>query len=392
MYNVKCKASCCSKCAYCARASAKERDKSRGSRLYFKSLCIKICQKCFWCHSIVLCPICSKCQKCCTKSSCRGQTSKLLENLAEAGCQSESSAHFARGLHPPLSDPPEINKDTHRHELLCQSSQEQLPVGGIASAYRQKRCRTGLSPDLFRVLQPTISSAKTQSEMEANSRPKQSQSIPQGGEIQNGDTGNHQNITPERGVGHLSRFQRRLLPYTNTGTITKVPKISHPESDISIQGSALWSVHSTYGVHCTGKRGETDGQSQGYKNPLVPRRLVGESQFPLGLSPAYANFSRDVPGAGLVGQHRQIRAGAKASFQLRRLPVRSQIRPGQTDTGSVAKPSGQDTQTFVNAGLSGPAVHVPDRFTHSHGKTGSPRSAAYESSGISRTIGGYQNL
>ena len=302
--------------------------------------------------------------------------------MAGAGCQSESSAHFARGLHPLLSDPAEVNKDTHRHELLCQSSQEQLPVGGIASAYRQKRCRTGLSPDLFRVLQPTISSTKTQSEMETNSGPKQSQSIPQGGEIQNGHTGNHQNITPKRGVGHLSRFQRRLLPYTNIGTVTKVPKISHPGSDISIQGSALWSVHSTYGVHCTGKRGETDGQSQGYKNPPVPRRLVGESQVPPGLSPAYTNFSRNVSRAGLVGEHRQIRAGAEVSFQLRRLPVRPQVRPGQTDTGPVAKPSGQNTQTFVNAGLSGPAVHVPDRFTHSHGKTGSPRSAAHETHSV----------
>ena len=298
--------------------------------------------------------------------------------MAGAGCQSESSAHFPRGLHPPLSDPAEINKDTHRHELLCQSSQEQLPVGGIASAHRQKRCRTGLSPDLFRVLQPTISSAKTQSEMEANSRPKQSQSIPQGGEIQNGDTGNHQNIPPTRGVGHLSRLQGCLLPHSNTGTIQEIPKISCPGPDLPIQGVALWSVHSAHGVHCFSKRGETDGHTQGYKNPPVPRRLVGQSQIPRNLSPSHPNPGQNVPGPRLVGEFRKIRAGTQAGLRLCRLPVRSQVRPGQTDPGPVAKPSGQDTSTSVITGLSGPTIHVPDRPTNSHRETSSPRLTAHE--------------
>ena len=58
--------------------------------------------------SIVLYKSCYKCQKCCTKSACRGQTSKLLANLAEPGCRSESSSNPERGLHPALSDPTTI--------------------------------------------------------------------------------------------------------------------------------------------------------------------------------------------------------------------------------------------------------------------------------------------
>ena len=53
--------------------------------------------------------------------------------------------------------------------------------------------------------------------------------------------------------------------------IQEVSPVSCPGSDIPVQGSALWSVHSTYGVHCTSEGGETDGHSQGYKNPPVPR-------------------------------------------------------------------------------------------------------------------------
>ena len=47
--------------------------------------------------------------------------------------------------------------------------------------------------------------------------------------------------------------------------------ISCPGSDIPIQSTAFRSVHSTLGVHCSSKGGETDGHTQGYKNPPVPR-------------------------------------------------------------------------------------------------------------------------
>ena len=134
----KCKLSCCQSCSYCPRALTKERVKSRVSRLLCDSREIKICQRCFLCHSIVLCKTCNKCPNCCHKSTCRGQTSKLLGNLAGSGCRSESSSNPGRGLHPPLSDPTKTHKVSYSHKLLCQSPQEQLPVGGITPAYRQK--------------------------------------------------------------------------------------------------------------------------------------------------------------------------------------------------------------------------------------------------------------
>ena len=43
--------------------------------------------------------------------------------------------------------------------------------------------------------------------METHTRFEQIESFPQGGEIQNGDTGNHQNVPPTRGVGYLNRFK-----------------------------------------------------------------------------------------------------------------------------------------------------------------------------------------
>ena len=77
-----------------------------------------------------------------------------------------------------------------------------------------------------------------------------------------------------------------------------------------IQGSYIRFAHSTHGVHCDTTGGETDGYTQGFKNPPVPR-LVGESQIPPGLTPTYTGTSKNVSAIGLAGELREIRAGAQ---------------------------------------------------------------------------------
>ena len=52
--------------------------------------------------------------------------------------------------------------------------------------------------------------------------------FPQDRKIQDGDTGNHQDLTPTRRMGNLHRLQGRLLPYSNTGTIQEILEISYP--------------------------------------------------------------------------------------------------------------------------------------------------------------------
>ena len=377
-----CKLKCCKTCHFCPRAFAKERSKSRGNRLSLCKTRIKICEQCFLCHSIVLCPTCNKCQKCCLKYACRGQTSKLLENLAGSGCQSQSNSDPKTGLHPSLPDPASSQQISHSSKLLCQSSQEQLPVRGITSAYGQKRGRGSAQSEFSRVFQPTVFGSQTQQPMEANTGPEQVKPFSQSGEIQNGNTGNHQNIPPARGVGHLSGLQGCLLPYSDTEPVQEISQIPCPRSDLPIQSVAFRTVHSTHGIHYFSQGGETDGHAQGYKDPPVPRRLVGKSQFIPCLSPAYADSSTNVSRTRLAGKHRKIGTGTQASLQLRRLPVRSQDRPGPTDPGPVGKPPRQNSDTFVTTGLSGPAIHVSDRPVDGHRKTGSFRPSAHEAHSV----------
>ena len=184
--------------------------------------------------------------------------------------------------------------------------------------------------------------------------------------------------SPTGRVGHLSRLQGCLLPHTNTGTIQEISQISYPGPDLSVQSSSLWPVHSPHGVHCNSQRGETDGRTSGYKDPPVPRRLVGESQIQTRLPPPYSDSSQNLPGPRLAGEFRKIRAGTQTSLRLCRLPIRPQVRPGQTDSGPVAKPSGQNTSIALTTDLSGLTVHVTNRTPNGHRKASSPRPLTHE--------------
>ena len=85
-----------------------------------------------------------------------------------------------------------------------------------------------------------------------------------------------------------------------------------------------------------------------------------------------------MPRTRLAGEFGKVGTGAKADLRFCRLPVQPQGRLGPTDTGLLGEPSGQNTRNTVTTGLSGPAVHVCDRFTNSHRKAGSPRPTSYE--------------
>ena len=61
--------------------------------------------------------------------------------------------------------------------------------------------------------------------------------------------------------------------------------------------------------------------TKGYKNPPVPRRLVGQSQIPPNLTPAYTDSSTYLSGVRLVGEHAEIITRPETSLQLCRLPV-----------------------------------------------------------------------
>ena len=96
--------------------------------------------------------------------------------------------------------------------------------------------------------------------------------------------------------------------------MAKVCAFSRPGSVLPVQSTATCSVHSTHGIHGSGEGGQTACSTKGYKDPPVPRRLVGQSQIPPNLSSAYTVTGSSLPGIRFAGQQGKIRTGSQTSL------------------------------------------------------------------------------
>ena len=99
--------------------------------------------------------------------------------------------------------------------------------------------------------------------METSPGPEHLEHLPKHRVVQNGDPRDNKDLPTARGVGLLLRLQGCMLPYTNSQAVQKVHAFSHPGSVLPVQSPALWSVHSTHGVLCGGRRGQADGFTEG---------------------------------------------------------------------------------------------------------------------------------
>ena len=141
----------------------------------------------------------------------------------------------------------------------------------------------------------------------------------------------------------------------------------------SYQFKTLHFDHSTNGVHSGGQRGQTDGFTERYKNPPVPRRLVGESHIPPNLSPAYTDLGSSLSRTRLAGEQGSegSELGPKQVFNL--VGYQFDLKEGKV------RPTPEHWQTLIDkiqTILSGPAVHIPHRASDSHRKASPPRSTS----------------
>ena len=300
---------------------------------------------------------------------CRGEVKPVLEEMGNPGFKSKSGNHSEGGLHAPLPVQTPLDKVTDCNKQLPQSNQTVLPFRGTVSADKQKCSRTGGQSKFIGVLQPAIFGTQTQQPVETHPRPEHLEHLFKHRVVQDGDPRDHKNLPPSRGVGHIHRFQRCILPYTHSQSVQEVHAFSPPGSVLSVQSPSLWPFHSSHGVHSGGQRGQTHGPSEGYKDPPVPRRLAGESLYPPYLSPAYSNPSHTLSGIRVAGEQGKVRTGSQTGLQLRRLPVQPERGQGQTNRRTLAGLDSQDQINDVGSGMSDPEIHVHHRSPHSNRKT-----------------------
>ena len=241
----------------------------------------------------------AKCSNCCRKSACRGQIKSVLGNLGNLGGRTKGLTNIERGLHPTLPNQAKLNKITYHHQLLCKSPQEPVPVGGIASADEQKCSRVGQKARVSMFLQVTIFGPKTEQEMETYTRSQQSEQIPQAEKFKM-ETPETIRTSLQMGEWVTSIDFKDAYFHILIQSQSRVYLISCTGANISIQSNSIWSVHSTHGVHDSDQRGITDDFTERYRDPPVPRRLVGPYQIPPNLSPACTDTSSYLSESRLV--------------------------------------------------------------------------------------------
>ena len=326
----------------------------------------------------MFCKSCHQCPTCCYSSSCRGEVKPVLGEMGSLGFESKGSHHTEGGLYSSVPVQTPLDKVTDCNKQLPQSNQTVLPFRGTVSADKQKCSRTGGQSKLTGVLQPAIFGTQTQQPVETDPRPEHLEHLFKHRVLQDGDPRDKKNLPPSRGVGHIHRFQRCILPYTHSQSVQEVHAFSPPGSVLPVQSPSLWPFHSSPGVHSGGQRGQTHGTSEGYKDPPVPRRVAGESLYPPHLSPAYSNPSHTLSGIRVAGEQGKVRAGSHTGLQLRRLPVRPERGQGQANRRTLAGPDRQDQNNNVGSGMPGPEIHVPHRPSHSNRKTSPLRATTHE--------------
>ena len=88
------------------------------------------------------------------------------------------------------------------------------------------------------------------------------------------------------------------------------------ESNLPIQGSPIWPVHSSNGVYYLGKRGQTYGSGEKYPDAPIPGRLVDPGKRQGHMFSGHPNSPGIVPGIGVGREPQKIGTGPQAGFQL----------------------------------------------------------------------------
>ena len=216
---------------------------------------------------------------CCKQWSCRRPSSKVLASLATVRCKPSSSVHIKGGLQPSIQVKTSSHQGSDHSEQLCQSDQKLFPQRSIDLSPRKVGSRTSPGPVFSSLLQPAVFSPQTGKQVEAYFRSESVEQVPQNRHIQDGNSGNHPDLSTKSGVGNLAGFQRCILSHPHSPLVEKVHEVLPEQTNVPVHCPSLRVGHSSSRVHQGGQGGEAYGSEQGYKNPPVPRRLVTESPF-----------------------------------------------------------------------------------------------------------------
>ena len=120
--------------------------------------------------------------------------------------QPQGSVNFERGLRTTIQSQTPSSQRPHDNQWLCRPPEKSLPRGICTKSSAQEGHRDGKGVDISSLLQQTIHSPKTKSEMASSVGPQCSKQIFERKNIQDGNSRDNPDFPPTRGMGNVTGF------------------------------------------------------------------------------------------------------------------------------------------------------------------------------------------
>ena len=166
-------------------------------------------------------------------------------------------------------------------------------------------------------------------------------------------------------MGHFSGFQRCVLSHSYSSEVQKIPKVSSEKAHLPVHLSPFWFGNGPVGIHQSGQGSKTDGSSQGYRDPPVPRRLVGESPCQATCLQHTWTLLDLFHELGWVVNLKKSELTPQQVFNFGQLPVRPVDRLGSSHSEQVDIPTPKAKFHQNLELLHSQTIHVSDRDSDS---------------------------
>ena len=127
--------------------------------------------------------------------------------------------------------------------------QESLASRRGSHSSAERYCRISEPSSYSRLLFPPFSCTKEKWENETCDRPLRPESAFNSATFQDGDQQIYQGFNSFRYVDNVSRFDRRLFPYSYFPQVPQVPEICWGRQGIRFQGNAFWPIYSPSSIY-----------------------------------------------------------------------------------------------------------------------------------------------
>ena len=233
-----------------------------------------------------------------SKPSGRRLSVAPLAGVERQGRGSLGSGSLAVGISHSLPSGSHLIHGTHPLSSLLPQLHQGQGFGGRSEFSSGERSTRASSSSLSRLLQPYVCGDEGLRVVETSDRPFVTK--PEGVEdvLQDGDSPVGPVVRPPWRLDGVSGLEGRLFAGSDASGISQIPQVRGVWEGLPVQGSLLWPLHGSTGLHTGHGSGVSFSTSGGYSSPSLLGQLAHPGLLQGAGSPCSGVSPPALPGAG----------------------------------------------------------------------------------------------